>query len=200
MRAAVAEILDPKRLAYVVLGHFESDECGGMDRFVADAQDSVLVASELGATVNLAHWNYKGPVKGMLDGDTLDLGRHRLRFLETPHVHHWDSMMVFEETTSSLFPADLFIQPGDQPPIVTEDLTLQMLGLYRKIGIFAHEAPVRKVVSRVQKIDPAWIHPMHGGSFKRELASRFYVALQEQPFAYEGMLRGRELPIEARAA
>jgi flavorubredoxin len=198
VRDAVAQVLDPKRLAYVVLGHFESDECGGMDRFITEAPGSVLVASELGATVNLAHWNYKGPVKGMQDGDVLDLGRHRLRFLETPHVHHWDSMMVFDETTSSLFPADLFIQPGDQPPIVTEDLAPQMLALYRKIGIFAHEAPVRQVVSRVQELDPAWIHPMHGGSFKREVARRYYQALREQPFAYDGLLSGRQLPIEAR--
>src|SRR5262249_11161413 len=107
---------------------------------------------------------------------------------------------VFEETTSSLFPADLFIQPGDQPPIVIEDLTAQMIALYRKIGIFAHEAPVRRVVNRVEKISPTWIHPMHGGSFKSDIAPRYYEALREQPFAYEGMLRGRELPIEARAA
>jgi glyoxylase-like metal-dependent hydrolase (beta-lactamase superfamily II) len=59
VRAAVAEVLDPKRLAYVVLGHFEADECGGMDRFHADAPASVLVASELGADVNLAHWGYR---------------------------------------------------------------------------------------------------------------------------------------------
>lgn len=195
VRAAVAEVIDPKRLAYVALGHFEADECGGMDRFLADAPGSVLVASELGASVNLAHWNYKGAVKGMRDGDALDLGRHRLRFLETPHVHHWDSLMIFDETTRSLFPADLFIQPGDQPPVVTEDLTAAMLTLYRKTGIFAHETPVRQVVSRVQKIDPAWIHPMHGGSFERDLARRFYRALADQPFAYAGMLRGRQLPI-----
>ena len=195
VRAAVAEVIDPKRLAYVALGHFEADECGGMDRFVADAPNSVLVASDLGAAVNLAHWNYKRAVKGMRDGDVLDLGRHRLRFLETPHVHHWDSLMIFDETTRSLFPADLFIQPGDQPPVVTEDLTESMITLYRKTGIFAHEAPVRRVVSRVQQLDPAWIHPMHGGSFARDLAPRFYRALAEQPFAYAGMLRGRQLPI-----
>ena len=108
--------------------------------------------------------------------------------------------MVFEETTCSLFPADLFIQPRDQPPIVNEDLTPQMLALYRKIGIFAHEAPVRQTVNRIEKINPAWIHPMHGGSFKREVAPRYFRALREEPFAYQGMLRGRELPIEARAA
>ena len=38
-----------------------------------------------------------------------------------PHVHHWDSMMVVENTTGSLFPSDLFIQPDDQPPVVRED-------------------------------------------------------------------------------
>jgi flavorubredoxin len=130
----------------------------------------------------------------MRDGDVLDLGQHRLRFMETPHVHHWDSLMVFEEATQSLFPADLFIQPGDQPPIITEDLTPQMLGLYRAVGIFAHEAPVRQVVDRVENINPAWIHPMHGGSFTRQLAPKFYRALREEPFAYHGMLLGRTLP------
>jgi hypothetical protein len=49
----------------LVIGHFESDECGGMERFVTDSPGSVLIASEVGAAVNLAHWNYKGPVKGM---------------------------------------------------------------------------------------------------------------------------------------
>lgn len=193
VRDAVAEVIDPKRIAYVVLGHFEADECGGMDRFLEHAAGSVLVASELGAGVNISHWGYRGPVKGMQDGDLLELGRHRLLFLETPHVHHWDSMMVFEETTGSLFPADLFIQPGDQPPVVKEDLTREMLELYRAVGIFAHEAPVRHVVDRIEKLAPHWIHPMHGGSFTAELAPRFYRALREEPFAYNGLLLGRQL-------
>jgi flavorubredoxin len=193
VRSAIAQVLDPKRLAYVVLGHFEADECGGMDRFLAEAPKSILVASELGAGVNLSHWNYCGPVKGMRDGDVLELGRHRLRFWETPHVHHWDSLMVFEETTGSLFPADLFIQPGDQPAVVKENLGREMIGFYRKAGIFAHEAPVRRVVDRVERLNPTWIHPMHGGSFNHDLAPHFCRALREEPFAFNGILRGRQL-------
>lgn len=42
-------------------------------------------------------------------------------------MHHWDSMMVVGETTRSLFPPDLFIQPADQPPVVTEDLSAPMI-------------------------------------------------------------------------
>lgn len=104
VRRAVAEVLDPARLAYVVCPHFEADECGGMGRFISEGPEAVLACSDTGARINLTQWDYPGPVQGLRDGDSIDLGRHRLRFLETPHVHHWDSMMVFEETTGSLFP------------------------------------------------------------------------------------------------
>ena len=102
-------------------------------------------ARDMSAILSLTAFgvDYVDRVKGVRDGDVIDTGRHQLQFLETPHVHHWDSMMVFEESTKSLFPSDLYIQPGDQPPVVNEDLTPEMLGFYREIGIFAHEEPVR---------------------------------------------------------
>ena len=37
IRKAIAEVLDPARLAYVVLLHFEGDESGGMERFMEEA-------------------------------------------------------------------------------------------------------------------------------------------------------------------
>ena len=72
--------------------------------------------------------------------------------------------MVFEETTESLFPSDLYIQPGDQPPVVNEDLAAEMCGFYREIGIFAHEEPVRQTMDRMERLDPEWVHAMHGGT------------------------------------
>jgi flavorubredoxin len=199
VRAAVAEVVDPAKLEYVVLLHFESDECGGMDRFIEGAPESTLACSEASVTLNLAGWNYRGRVEGHKDGEVIDLGRHKLRFLETPHVHHWDSMMLFDETTKSVFPSDLFIQPGDQPPIVSEDLGAEMCGFYGEVGIFAHEEPVRAVVDRIERLEPEWIHGMHGGSLGRETIPSYTRALREHPFAYRGKLLGRELPSDARA-
>ncbi|MDX6380984.1 MAG: hypothetical protein QOI57_2008 [Rubrobacteraceae bacterium] len=46
VRKAVAEVLDPESLAYVVCPHFEVDECGGMGRFVAEAPEAMLAGSE----------------------------------------------------------------------------------------------------------------------------------------------------------
>ena len=86
VRKAVTEVLDPARLAYIIIPHFEADECGGMGRFAAAAPQAVLVCSEMGAIINLTQWDYVGPVQGRRDGDMLDLGTHRLRFWETPHV------------------------------------------------------------------------------------------------------------------
>jgi flavorubredoxin len=45
VRGAIGEVLEPARLEYVALLHFEADECGGMDRFLAEAPQSALVGS-----------------------------------------------------------------------------------------------------------------------------------------------------------
>jgi flavorubredoxin len=194
VRGAVEDVLDPSRLAYVILLHFESDECGGMDRFLEAAPDSMLACSAASLELNLRSWNYQGRVEGHQDGEVIELGKHRLRFLETPHVHQWDSMMLYDETTKSLFPSDLFIQPGDQPPVVTEDLGGAMCDFYREMGVFAHEDPVRRVVDRVEPLDPDWIHGMHGGSLTRETFPAFVRALRDEPFAYQGKVLGRAIP------
>jgi flavorubredoxin len=194
VRRAVAQVIDPKTLAYVVIPHFEADECGGMRRFVDAAPGCTLVASELGAALNLSGWEYCGPFKGMRDGDVLELGKHKLRFLETPHVHHWDSMMVVDDTTRCLFPADLFLQPGEQTPLVRENLTKEMCELYRTSGIFAARDPVVRVVDRVERMGLERIHPMHGGSLVKEILPRYYDALRTQRFWFDNMLFGRKLP------
>ena len=199
VRRAISEVLDPQRLAYVALLHWEGDENGGMDRFLEDAPNSTLACSALSAILNLSGWNYSGRVEGHVDGEVIDLGKHKLRFLETPHVHHWDSMMLFDETTKSLFPSDLFIQPGDQPPVVTDNLGTEMCGFYREMGIFAHEDPVRAVVDRLEALDPAWVHAMHGGTLTREAVPAFNRALREHEFAYRGLLLGREVGAAAAA-
>jgi flavorubredoxin len=202
IRQAVREVLDPARLAYVVLLHFEGDECGGMDRFMDEARGAQLIGSDMSAILNLTTFgvDYVDRVRGVRDGDTIDLGSHTLSFLETPHVHHWDSMMVVEESTRSLFPSDLFIQPGDQPPVVNEDLSAEMCGFYREIGIFAHEDPVRTTIDRLERLEPEWIHAMHGGTLTGEIFPRYVKALREEPFGFGGKSLGRPIGEPAETA
>ena len=92
-----------------------------------------------------------------------------------------------------MFPSDLFLQPVDQPPVVTENLSDPMCEVYRRTGIFAHEEPVRQVVDRIAGIDLEWIHAMHGGTLTRDALPAYVQALRLQEFAYRGILLGREV-------
>ena len=85
----------------------------------------------------------------------------------------------------------------NQPPVVTENLSQAMLEVYRAVGIFAHEEPVRAVVERIEALEPAWVHAMHGGTLTREAVPAFNQALREHEFGYRGMLLGRELGVPA---
>jgi flavorubredoxin len=199
VRRAICEVLDPATLANIVLLHWEGDENGGMDRFMAEAPEAELVGSALSIQLNATGFGLTDRVRGFTDGERLELGRHTLRFLETPHVHHWDSMMVVEESTASLFPSDLYLQPGDQPPIVRENLSAEMLDVYRGVGIFAHEDPVRAVVDRIEALEPAWINAMHGGTLTGDVLPAYNKALREHEFAYCGLLLGREVAATAAA-
>lgn len=190
---AIREVLDPKRLAHIVLLHWEGDENGGMDRFMAHAPQADLVGSALSIALNARGFGLHERVQGFTEGERLELGRHTLRFLETPHVHHWDSMMVLEESTRSLFPSDLYIQPGEQPPVTDENLSMPMIALYRGTGIFAHEDPVRAVSGRIEALAPDWIHAMHGATIRGSALHYFISALRDQEFAYNGVLLGREV-------
>jgi flavorubredoxin len=190
---AVGQVLNPARLANIVLLHWEGDENGGMDRLMAHAPRSQLVGSALSIALNAAGFGVHERTRGFRDGDTLELGEHTLRFLETPHVHHWDSMMVLEERTNSVFPSDLYLQPGEQPPLTSDNLAREMLEAYRTFGIFAHEDPVRAVVRRLDALRPHWMHAMHGGTITGDALSNYTQALLDEPFAYRGLLFGRPI-------
>src|SRR4029453_6510351 len=193
IHGAIGKVLDPARLAYIALLHWEGDENGGMDRFMRDAPGAELLGSFLSIQLNARPFGITERVRGFKDGERLSLGKHPRRFLETPPVHHGDSMMGVDETTKSLFPSDLFLQPGDQPPVVTENLSDPMCEVYRRTGIFAHEEPVRQVVDRIAGIDLEWINPHHGGTLTRAALPAYIQALRRQEFAYRGMLLGREV-------
>lgn len=188
----VKEVVPLEKLRNVAFLHFESDEWGGMD--FLKAPKARLVCSDLSSKLNLTGW-HNVPVDhiSFWENETLNTGKKTIRFIMTPHVHHWDSMMMFEETTKSLFPSDLFIQPGDHKPITSEDLSHEMIQLYNAVGIFASEEPVRKTVRKLVKLQPKLICPMHGSAFDSSMFPKYVEALMNSKFAFSNKLLGKDL-------
>ena len=127
------------------------------------------------------------------DNDILKTGKRQFKFIMTPHVHHWDSMMIIEETTKSLFTSDLFIQPGNNKPVIDEDISESMINLYRDTGIFASEKPVRNTTKRLENLSPNMVYPMHGSCIDKSLFSKYTEAIMKDNFAYSGVLLGQKL-------
>jgi flavorubredoxin len=188
----VKEVIPLEKLMYVAFLHFESDEWGGMD--FLKAPKTRLLCSDVSSKLNLTGW-YNVPVDhiSFWENETLKTGKKTFRFIMTPHVHHWDSMMMFEENTKSLFSSDLFIQPGQHKPVTSDDLSKDMIQYYNIVGIFASEEPVKRTVQKLVKLEPKMIFPMHGSAFDSSIFPKYVDALMNEKYAYSDKLLGKEL-------
>jgi hypothetical protein len=194
-------VLDPARLANLVLLHWEGDENGGMDRFMREAPGAELGGSALSIQLNAASFGVDTErVRSFMDGERLELGRHMLRFLETPHVHHWDSMVVFEESTGSLFPIRPVPAAGrptagrERKPVRGDARRLPRDRDLRPREPGAHgRGPDR---GARPDVDPRDARRLAEG---RRL-HYYNRALREEEFAYNGLLLGRDINAVAAAA
>jgi flavorubredoxin len=150
-----------------------------------ESANAKLVCSDLSSKLNLIDW-YNIPVDHIStwDNDTLKIGKRQFKFIMTPHVHHWDIMMIFEENTKSLFTSDLFIQPQNNKSVTSDDYSESMINLYRGVGIYASEKPVRDTTKRLVELSPNMVYPMHGSCIDKSIFSKYAEAIMKNDFAY----------------
>src|SRR5688572_24905105 len=51
VRAAVAQLLDPTKLRWLAISHFEADECGALDEWLTLAPGAQAISSSVAAVV-----------------------------------------------------------------------------------------------------------------------------------------------------
>ena len=108
----------PERLRWIAFGHYEADECGAMNEWLAVAPHSEVAHGQTGCLVSLNDMADRAP-RVLQDRELVDLGGgKRVRYLDTPHTPHgWDAGVLFEESTGTLLCGDLFTQLGDGPAL-----------------------------------------------------------------------------------
>jgi len=168
---AVRSILDPATLRWIGFSHFEPDECGALNEWLAIAPHAQALCSFVGMMVMLQDFADRAP-RPLEDGEVLPIGRHRLRFLATPHVPHgWDAGFFFDEVERTLLCSDLFFQPGDPEPLIESGIVerarhAMQAGL---VGPLAHDMPYTpytdRTLQRLAALEPRTLAIMHGSSF-----------------------------------
>ncbi|MBL8385458.1 MAG: MBL fold metallo-hydrolase, partial [Burkholderiales bacterium] len=139
VQEAVARVMPVARLRYVGFSHVEADECGALNAWLAAAADAVPVCGRIGAMVSVADLADRAP-RALADGESLPLGRHTVRWIDTPHTPHgWDSGLLMESTTRTLLCGDLFTQGGAGEQALTESDILEPSEAFRApMDYFAH--------------------------------------------------------------
>jgi len=119
---AVAKVTPPDRIRWITFGHFEADECGSMNDWLAVAPQSQIAQGVIGCLVSVNDMADRPP-RPLENGEVIDLGGKRVKHIDTPHVPHgWDARLLFEETTGTLFCGDLFTALGEAPAMTSDDL------------------------------------------------------------------------------
>lgn len=185
VREAVARVLPPESLRWIMFSHLEADECGGMNEWLATAPQAQVAHGELGTMVSLQDMADRPP-RGMADGEVLDLGTKRVRFIATPHVPHgWDAGLVYEETGGTLFTSDLFGRVGDGPALTEGDIVgpaAEAEAIFQSTSLGPSTGPT---IRKLAGLAPATLALMHGASYRGDCAG----ALSDLATFYDERLR-----------
>ena len=164
---AISKVMPLETLRYVGLSHFEADECGSLNEFLAVAARALPVCSQVAAMVSVNDVASR-PARALADGEVLELGRHRVRWIDTPHVPHgWECGYLFEEETRTLLCGDLFTQGGaEHAPITEGDILGPSEAMRAGMDYFAHGSNTRPSLERLAALKPQTLACMHGSAWR----------------------------------
>ena len=156
-----------ERLRYVGLSHFEADECGALNEFLAAAPSAVPACGQIAAMVSIDDVADR-KARALADGETLALGRHTLRWLDTPHVPHaWECGFLFEERTRTLLCGDLFTQGGaEHAPLTESDILGPSEAMRAGLDYWAHGTNTGATLERLAALAPTTLACMHGAAWR----------------------------------
>lgn len=164
---AIRAVMPLEKLRYVGLSHFEADECGALNSFLAAAPNAVPLCGTVAALVSLGDYADRAP-HALADGAELTLGAHTIKWFDTPHVPHgWECGLMLDTTTRTFFCGDLFTQGGSGEVALTENDILEPSEAFRKpMDYFAHAPHTGAVLERLASEAPTTLACMHGSAWR----------------------------------
>ncbi len=183
--AVVARVMPVERLRWIAFGHVEADECGAMNAWLAAAPAAQVAHGMTACMVSLNDLADRLP-RVMADGEVLDLGGKRIRYIDTPHVPHgWEAGLLYEEITGTLLCGDLFTHTGNGLALTGADIigpAISAEDMFHATSLGPTTAPT---IRKLAELSPRKLALMHGSSFVGDGAA----ALRALADHYEERLR-----------
>jgi flavorubredoxin len=169
---AVGKILPLDKLRYIAFSHFEADECGSLNDFLAASPKAVPVCSRVAALVSVNDVADR-PAQPLADEETLKLGQHEVRWYDTPHLPHaWECGLMMELHTSTFLCGDLFTQGGKgETPLTETDILGPSEAFRGQMDYYAHSPDSTAMLERLAGERPRVLACMHGSAWQGDGAA-----------------------------
>jgi flavorubredoxin len=104
----LSTLTDPSEIEYIVCNHTEPDHSGSVAHLLDLAPEATVIGS--GQALNYLSEMMGRPFRSMKikDGDSLDLGNRKLRFIGAANLHWPDTIYTYLEEEKILFTCDSF--------------------------------------------------------------------------------------------
>jgi flavorubredoxin len=186
--AAAAKIVPLAKLRWISFGHVEADECGSMNQWLQAAPQAQVAQGQTACMVSLNDLADRLP-RALADGETIDLGGRRVRFVDTPHVPHgWEAGVMYEETTRTLLCGDLFTHTGNVAPLTHSDIVAPAIVAEEMFQASALTPATAPTIRKLASLAPRTLALMHGASFTGDGAT----ALHALADFYAGRVKAAE--------
>ncbi|MCE4624715.1 MAG: FprA family A-type flavoprotein [Desulfurococcales archaeon] len=183
---ALETVIGPEELRYVVVNHLEPDHSGSLEDVLRWAPNAKVLGSRLAARLIKAFPRARERFQAVGDGEALELGGERIRFIYTPWLHWPETMVSWVETRRILVTCDAFGGYGipfglfDDECIRWED-ALRAMQKYVVTVIGHYRGWIVKALDKLHKagIKPRIIAPAHGLMWRKDpgYVMRFYERL-----------------------
>ncbi|RLB81723.1 MAG: FprA family A-type flavoprotein [Deltaproteobacteria bacterium] len=170
----ISQIMDPRKIDYVISNHTEMDHSGGLPRVMHRiGEDKPLYCSKMGFKNLSRHFRQKWNYQPVEDGGELSLGKRTLSFIETRMLHWPDSMFTYVKEERLLFSSDAFGQHYAGPSRFDDEIGEAIMPHAAKYfaNILLPYAPrILKLVEKVKKLGLAldMICPDHGIIWRKD--------------------------------
>ena len=166
VREAIASVMPIERLKFISFGHVEADECGSLNELLAVAPSAVPLCGQVAAMVSINDMADRPP-RALADGESVSLGRHRVTWLDAPHLPHaWENGFLFEHRTETLLCGDLFTQPGmDSPPLTDSDIVGPSEAMRGMMDYYSHTKNAPALIEKLAATRPKTLACMHGSAW-----------------------------------
>lgn len=165
----IKKSIGDKQIDFLVISHLEPDHSANIELLAQKYPNMKLILSKKASEMMNQFFDIDLSDRFIIasETDTIEIGKHKLRFFMAPMVHWPEVMVTYEQTEKILFSADGFGKFGTLD--TEEDWDCEARRYYFNI-VGRYGMQVQQLLKKASKLDIKTICPLHGPILRENLS------------------------------